>query len=64
MQDLKEYVIAYEPAVDGLTIRANTDVCPARFRPVASYDTFEEADSVIREIRKVGLTRWESSRPE
>lgn len=61
MSELKEYVIAYEPSVNGLTIRVNTDVSPVRFRPVSSYDTFEEANEAMAEIRKVGLTEWEKA---
>ena len=60
MQQL-EYVVAYEPAVDGFTVRVPTDVSENRFIAIASFRSFEEAHWLITEIRKLGgLKAWEN----
>lgn len=48
---LKEYVVCDE-CIKGeyghYSIRVNTDCSPARFRVLASFDTFEEANNFLR----------------
>jgi hypothetical protein len=51
MRELKEYVVA-EEIIEGkpsgsYTVRVNTDVNPARFIIVASFDSYEEAIDLI-----------------
>ena len=46
-----EYVVAWEPSVDGLTIRDPRDVAAVRFAPVAAFPTYDEAYAFIRLVR-------------
>ena len=56
------YVVAYEPDVDGFTVRDIHDVSPARFEAVAVFGSYEEADWLIRHIKKCGgLDAWRKS---
>lgn len=53
---LKEYVIC-EELINGIyglyTIRVNTDCSPLRFKIIADFDTFEEADKYIKLLKKI-----------
>ena len=44
------YVVAWEPDVDGLTIRDPRDVSRVRFVPVAAFPTYEAAHAFVRMI--------------
>lgn len=46
------YVVAWEPDVDGMTVRDPKDVSPARFEAVGAFPTFETAHAFIRLIER------------
>lgn len=46
------YVVAYEPDVDGLTVRDPRDVSPSRFEALGAFPSYEAADAFIRLISK------------
>ena len=50
---LKEYVVCeeYINAKSFFTVRINNDCNPLRFKVVADFDTFEEADDYINYLR-------------
>ena len=51
---IEQYIVA-EEIINGqggfYSIRVNTDVNPTRFNSIASFDTFEEANKFIHELR-------------
>ena len=49
-----EYVVCFEPEVNGFTVRATTDSRYPRFIKVASFSTFEEAHWFIDFIKDCG----------
>ena len=56
---MKEYVVA-EELINGepsgfYTVRVNTDVNPARFIAIDSFDTYEEAEALIRFLRNTDI---------
>lgn len=46
-------VVAYEPSVDGLTVRDPRDASPVRFERVAEFKCYADADAAIGEIRGI-----------
>lgn len=52
--NLKQYVVC-EEYVNGkngyFTVRVNTDCSSNRFKVIATFDTFEEADKYIQDLR-------------
>lgn len=45
-------VVAWEPDVNGLTVRDPRDVSPARFVAVAAFPTYEAAHAFMRIIEQ------------
>ena len=50
-RDSMGFVVAWEPDVDGLTIRDPRDVSRVRFVAVAAFPTYDAAHAFVRMIR-------------
>lgn len=60
-----EYAVAYEPKVDGLTIRSVNDCSEVRFVVIACFETVEEAATFVAYIRQQGgVKQWNKNLKE